>query len=1021
MMTWRVRAVGAVGGLACLLGIAPPAAAQSTGWNLYDGYTTTYTINYARPPGLSTSSAALTVNASIAGQPAQEFQLDTGSTGVVVPQYLIPNFQQSSNLQKIMYGSSQNYGMGTWSTQTVTFTDSSDGHGNLATAQVPVFVMATYYDTNNPGGVDCAVQGAGCAHMIGIGFGRPDSGWGPDVLPSLGNNPLVNLPGMAEGTVRAGYVITPTNIQAGLTSANAGAGFAYVQLLPTTGPTAPNWQTPQGSVVVNNTPAPDNQILLDIGINYMWADLGSALAASAVPCATNGSWNCAPSGTTVAVYFGGTTNVGYSFTVDGATNPDATPDFVRLNSSGMNTGIHVLGSFAYMFDAVGGFAGYSALDPQQAGISFTPYISATGTFDLPTDFATNLSIYVSGSSDFFTATTASFAGAVTGNGPLTLNGPGAYSFAADVTLPGLTLASGSASFAATVTAPVTIAAGATLANEGAIIGTVTNGGTLENDGTITGNVSNSGLLTGNGTISGLLTVTGGISPGHSIGTVTTNGDVDFQPGSYLVTELGAGGATDRLVSSGRVTVNGATLYLAPLAGWTPGLGSYSVISAAGGVTGAFTVVAPDFASLTAAYPFLAAVTTADAQGLNVSVIRSGIAYAAAAQTPNQSRVAQALDVSGGPLEAQVVSLNAGQMPTALNALSGEVHASAQSVLMEQSGLIRTALNDRLRGAAHGIAAPAGTVVSVVETPAGTLAYAAPAATQTAAQTAIPVKAPAAAVPSESFALWTTGFGQWGSFDGTANAAGVDDSTGGFLIGADRLFGEGWRLGIAGGYSYTDFSMSGRASSGSSDNWHAALYAGGSVGPLALRSGLAYTWQDISTSRTASFPGYADSLTADYSAGTFQAFGELAYQTQTAGVGIEPFVNLAYVNLDTDGYSEQGGAAALRSSGASMDTTFTTLGLRLARQVELGTALATLRGTAGWRHAFGDITPAISQSFAGTGSFTVTGAPIAEDAAVLEAGLDMAIANATVLGVAYQGQFGDGVSQNGFTATLKVSF
>ncbi len=77
--------------------------------------------------------------------------------------------------------------------------------------------------------------------------------------------------------------------------------------------------------------------------------------------------------------------------------------------------------------------------------------------------------------------------------------------------------------------------------------------------------------------------------------------------------------------------------------------------------------------------------------------------------------------------------------------------------------------------------------------------------------------------------------------------------------------------------------------------------------------------------------------------------------------------------------------------------------------------------AGWRHAFGDIVPLTTQAFFGSDSFTVAGVPIAEDAAVLEAGLDVLVGASTTLGVAYTGQFGDGVTQNGFNATLKVSF
>ncbi|NUS69483.1 MAG: amino acid permease, partial [Ensifer adhaerens] len=103
-----------------------------------------------------------------------------------------------------------------------------------------------------------------------------------------------------------------------------------------------------------------------------------------------------------------------------------------------------------------------------------------------------------------------------------------------------------------------------------------------------------------------------------------------------------------------------------------------------------------------------------------------------------------------------------------------------------------------------------------------------------------------------------------------------------------------------------------------------------------------------------------SLTADYRAGTTQVFGELGYGLQASGLSFEPFANIAYVNVHTDGFTEKGAAAALSVRGGSDDMTFTTFGLRLATEFDLGTAKATARGLIGWRHAYGDVTPAVVQ-------------------------------------------------------------
>src|SRR5699024_5416803 len=123
--------------------------------------------------------------------------------------------------------------------------------------------------------------------------------------------------------------------------------------------------------------------------------------------------------------------------------------------------------------------------------------------------------------------------------------------------------------------------------------------------------------------------------------------------------------------------------------------------------------------------------------------------------------------------------------------------------------------------------------------------------------------------------------------------------------------------------------------------------------------------------------------------------------------LEPFANVAYVYLDTDGFSEGPAGVALSGDSESTDTTFSTLGLRVGNQFEAGDMELTVEAMLGWRHAFTDEPPTVNMAFAGSDTFTVTGVPIAEDAAVVEAGLDLAITPTADLGFGYSGQFGDG--------------
>ncbi|WP_027522202.1 autotransporter domain-containing protein [Bradyrhizobium sp. Ec3.3] len=64
---------------------------------------------------------------------------------------------------------------------------------------------------------------------------------------------------------------------------------------------------------------------------------------------------------------------------------------------------------------------------------------------------------------------------------------------------------------------------------------------------------------------------------------------------------------------------------------------------------------------------------------------------------------------------------------------------------------------------------------------------------------------------------------------------------------------------------------------------------------------------------------------------------------------------------------------------------------------------TACGTLGWRHAFGDTTPLSTVAFQGGSAFTVAGVPIAREAALVEAGLDLAITPTATFGGAFAGR------------------
>jgi outer membrane autotransporter protein len=519
-------------------------------------------------------------------------------------------------------------------------------------------------------------------------------------------------------------------------------------------------------------------------------------------------------------------------------------------------------------------------------------------------------------------------------------------------------------------------------------------------------VNNSGTLGGIGTIGNMTIGSGGtLAPGNSIGTINVAGNVAFGPGSVYAVEVDAAGHSDKTVATGTATLNGGTVKVLAGAGSYAPQTDYTILTASGGRTGTFAGVNSNLAFLKPSLAY-------DANNAYLTMKRNDASFSGIGQTFNQKAAGGGTESmgAGSPIYNAIAGLSADQARAAFDGLSGEIHASAKTALMGGSHFLRDAVNERIRSAFGGVGAAASPV----------LAYGATGTDNGATGAIGHALAPA---DTANLAAWGSVFGSWGSTDGNGNAAGLDRSTGGFFTGIDGLVAEDIRLGITTGYSHTTFDVDGRASSGESDNYHLGIYGGTEVSNLGLRAGAAYTWHDISTRRSVAFPGFADSLTADYNAGTFQAFGEAGYRIDAATASFEPFANLAYVSLHTDGFTEKGGSSALTSNGQTIDTTFTTLGIRASTAFDLGGTKATARGMIGWRHAFGDTTPLATQafSFAAGSPFTVAGVPIAKDTAVLEAGLDFVLSDNATLGVSYTGQFGSDARDNGAKADLSVKF
>jgi outer membrane autotransporter protein len=542
-------------------------------------------------------------------------------------------------------------------------------------------------------------------------------------------------------------------------------------------------------------------------------------------------------------------------------------------------------------------------------------------------------------------------------------------------------------------------------------------------------VSNGAVLSGSGTIGGMSALSGAtIAPGNSIGTLSVNGNVGFAAGSTYAVEINGAGQSDRIAATGTATLSGGTVQILPDQGVSfMADHPYTILTAQGGVSGRFAE------SAGSAFAFITPTLRYSSDAVTLTMVRKTepqpeppqpdppepptppeppqpIAFHSVAETRNQYTTADGVEAlgAGNRLYDIILGASVAGARQAFDALSGEAHASAVSVAYEDSRLVREAILTRLRQ-------PLSSGLPTFVQGSYSAAYAAD-----RSQAPQPVTVTSSFDPRRS-ALWGEGFGSWGQSASNGNAASLETATGGFILGADALVSDVFRLGVAGGFTRTSFDIDGRLSSGSNDSVFGALYGASSWGNLNLRLGASYAWHDFDVSRTIRFPGFADRTHASYDGWTAQAFAEVGYRMSLGRVHLELFAGASLLRLHTDGFAEEGGAAGLTGSAQDQDLATTTLGLRAAAPLSETVPLIA-RGLLGWRHAFGDVEPTTLLAFAGGASaFMVAGAPIDRDALVAEAGLDWQASDAITLGVAYSGQIGERAQEHALKGNLTWRF
>ncbi|MDQ0316452.1 autotransporter domain-containing protein [Amorphus orientalis] len=519
-------------------------------------------------------------------------------------------------------------------------------------------------------------------------------------------------------------------------------------------------------------------------------------------------------------------------------------------------------------------------------------------------------------------------------------------------------------------------------------------------------VGGSGRLGGSGTVGTTSLASGGtIAPGNSIGTLNVAGDLTFTAGSAYEVETEPGGTSADLIAvTGTATLAGNVLHVGE-AGEYAFRERYTILTAGGGVVGTFAGVSSNYAFLD---PTLSYAPTS----VMLTLERNDVDFSDVTITANQRATAIGVESlgPGNPLYDDLLGLTPSEALQAFDALSGEVYATVETGLIEDSRFVRDTAMARVRQAFGALSAQKAVCPEV----SGAIVPLTDRERQAMAERCTPRPL--------DYAAWAEAFGAWGDSDGNGNAATLDRSTAGVFAGGDAALGAWSRAGFLVGYQTSSYDVDARASSADADTYHLGLYGGTRWRGVNLRAGGAYAWHDLDADRAITFPGFSESTTASYQARTAQAFGEIGYDIRTGPVGFEPFAGLAHVRLETDGFRESGGgAAALSVADDETDVTYTTLGVRAEADTFLGRFPLAVSGALGWRHAFGSVDPTSTHAFAGGSWFAVEGVPVATDVAVVEAGVGVRLAPQAVLSASYEGQLGDRVQDHSARGRFLLEF
>lgn len=553
------------------------------------------------------------------------------------------------------------------------------------------------------------------------------------------------------------------------------------------------------------------------------------------------------------------------------------------------------------------------------------------------------------------------------------------------------------------------------------------GGTLQVDGSIASaaTVANGATLAGAGTVGGVIVNSGAtLLPGTSgtPGTMTVTGNLTFNGGSNYLVFMNPTLAA--LTNAGGTAALGGTVFINGASGQAYHAGSFTILTATGGVNSTFSglTVLGTFGTLVR-NPHLAY----DANNVYF-VLDVGTITVTPGFTGNQGGVAGGINnailngANPNSAFAAVLGYSGTQLTNALNQLSGQGATGGATGGVQMMNSFLSLLLNPFGGA------PGGNQ--------GALGFARDLGAGEKTVTAEAAQAYAAVTPKDKrvdnfgtrWGVWGQGYGGYNRTSGDPTTGSNDSTTRtwGLASGADYRVDARTTLGFALAGGAMNWSLAQGLGGGRSDVFQLGAYGSHSFGAAYVSAALSYAWHRMTTDRTVTAFG-TEQLRADFNAQSIGGRLESGYRFATPMAGITPYAAFQAQQLRTPGYSEYAvsgpGNFALTYSSRTTISTRIELGAWFDKTVALdrGNALA-IRVRTAWAHDHSNnpAMGAIFQALPGSG-FSVNGAEAPKNLALLSAGAELRLASNISVGAKFDGEFASGAQTYTGTGTLRYSW